>query len=904
MSGAEENTRGTTGTFGQSTVGDLTVAGRLWRTRGATIYLLLLLLTPVLVGLASWSAYRRTQLPDIGLSVDNRLLVEGVDDRWAGVKTGDRVVSLDGVVYSGAAGDSTEVRSPKAWLHAALHHDDTPMRIVFERDGELFERTAEATPMKPWDVVAVFARVFTGATLMVMGLLTFLARPGVKVTWLMLLLAWDLGVFMFAKIGFFFDPRLSKEGGILPFIVAMSLGLHLMSLFPVALPWLERHPRRALILYVPLLPMPVVMALGMTRELTFLGSLSAAAASLLVLVFLYLQYRSVRETRGAQARSQYRAMLVGLVGGTVVPGVWNWLRLSFGTGASTFGAYYNALPLLIFAGMMSYAIARHNALEIDRFTAAILGYAATTGAMALIFAAVLVGIPLLLDNAALGESRAVLVTVTALTFAASSPLYRRIKRWIDTRFFRERADATSIAETLRDVVLSMQQGSREDAIDAGLRAAEVLRPDRIELWVLSKDKQRLVRHRSVGTTEADEPIDLDEPLGQALQNGQTAGVTGLCPRLMETGAQERLWGRQLAMAAPVMLRGLVGGFLAIGRKRSGAGYELEELSFLSIIAAQLSSALERAQSETDRIDRYPIERRIGTGGMAEVHLAWQMGPGGFERRVAVKRPLPHVSEDANAVDAFLDEARLAAQLRHANIAQVYDVGESRGTYFIVMEYIDGPSLRQILRSARDKGEMVPVRMAVAVVQAVLAALDYAHDHRDEQGRSMDLVHRDVTPRNVLMSRRGDVKLVDFGIARAQHQLHVTRTGTIKGTLPYMSPEQAIGGELDRRSDLYSVGVLLYELLTSKKPYPDGPDKAPPRSPRLIAPDIPEGLEPFLERCMAFDRQMRFSSAAEQSAALARALHPDEPATSAKIAAWLVDSCADLLVHDEAAEPVE
>src|SRR5947207_11867494 len=161
------------------------------------------------------------------------------------------------------------------------------------------------------------------------------------------------------------------------------------------------------------------------------------------------------------------------------------------------------------------------------------------------------------------------------------------------------------------------------------------------------------------------------------------------------------------MAAAIRVHGVAAGFVGVGRKRSGVGYSIEDLSFLTIIGAQLGAVLERTQGES-RLDRYHLERRLGTGGMAEVFLAWQVGPGGFERKVALKRPLPHVSEDPNAVAAFLDEARLAAQLVHPHIARVYDVGERSGVYYIVMEYVDGPSLRQVLREMSQQARVMPV----------------------------------------------------------------------------------------------------------------------------------------------------------------------------------------------------
>jgi eukaryotic-like serine/threonine-protein kinase len=272
--------------------------------------------------------------------------------------------------------------------------------------------------------------------------------------------------------------------------------------------------------------------------------------------------------------------------------------------------------------------------------------------------------------------------------------------------------------------------------------------------------------------------------------------------------------------------------------------------------------------------------------MAEVFLAWQVGPGGFERKVALKRPLPHVSEDSNAVASFLDEARLAAQLVHPHIARVYDVGERSGSYFIVMEYVDGPSLRHVLRDMMQLGGVMPVSVATTIITDVLAALDYAHQARDERGRKLDLVHRDISPRNILMNRAGQAKLVDFGIARAQFQLHVTRTGIVKGTLPYMSPEQANDLPLDHRGDLYSAAVVLYELLTGETAYPKGPGSRRPKPASVLVADVPSTLDHVLRRGTETDPKDRFATAGDFADAILEAIKPLRPAEPLEVVKFL------------------
>jgi Protein kinase domain/GAF domain len=868
----------------ETRTGGVTVLGRMAETRGLTAYFVLALAAPPLVALTARQAYVRLHMPDVGLDVDSDLGVESIDrQRWPGIEQRDQVLAVDGV----------RLGEPKDFVTRALAREPgSDIAVTFRHDGREVTETAKARAVAGVDQLAVWARVVTAALLMAMGLVAFVMRPGVAVTWLLLLLAWDLGFFLLEKIGLYFDPRLYKQSTVYPWAIATSVGLHFLCFFPKRIDWVTQKRWRVAVLYIPVLLAPIVHAFSMVTFVSTVATLWGAVATAMVCVVVGVQYRQIRRTNDEEGRARHRALFVGFAGGLLIPGVWNWLRVSLDIWNSPWAAHYNALPLTLFVGVTAYAVVKHNALAIDRFTASVVGYGVTTIVLAAAFAGLLFLVPLLVDGA--GKSPAVLVGVTALTFAGFSPAHRWIKRWVDRRFFRERADAATIADALRDLVLALQRSSRDEGVSAAFEATEILQADRVELWLLGDTAKELVLSRREGTPGGESTtITLDGPLGLALRSGITGGVEELSPHVLDPPAQGELWKHDLAMAAPVMVHGVVTGFLGVGRKRSGAGYELEELSFLTIVAAQLGSTLDRWRAESSKIDRYHIERRIGTGGMAEVFLAWQVGPGGFERKVALKRPLPHVSEEPNAVAAFLDEARLAAQLKHPNIAQVYDVGENAGRYFIVMEFVDGPSLRQVLRTLRERKERVPLRIACAIAESVLAALEYAHRRTDERGRALSLVHRDVTPRNVLLSRHGELKLVDFGIARAEFQLHVTRTGTIKGTLPYMSFEQAAGQELDRRADLYSAGVLAYELVTGKMAFPDGPSPERPTSAAALVNDVPSALDRVLARSLEYDAADRFNSASEQAQALRDALAPDLPASAVEIAAWLAETFPDI-----------
>jgi serine/threonine-protein kinase len=213
-----------------------------------------------------------------------------------------------------------------------------------------------------------------------------------------------------------------------------------------------------------------------------------------------------------------------------------------------------------------------------------------------------------------------------------------------------------------------------------------------------------------------------------------------------------------------------------------------------------------------RLGPYELLRRIATGGMAEVYLARRGGPHGFQKIVAVKRILPQFARDADFVAMFVDEARVCARLGHPNIVQVFDFGEQEGELYMAMEYVDGTTGARLIRAAAARGEEIPLDVCLHITLSILHALEYAHGARDDAGKPLSLVHRDVSPGNVLIDRSGAVKLTDFGIARAAEIERRTDAGQLKGKLGYMSPEQVVGRELDARSDIFTLGIVLAEML--------------------------------------------------------------------------------------------
>ena len=295
--------------------------------------------------------------------------------------------------------------------------------------------------------------------------------------------------------------------------------------------------------------------------------------------------------------------------------------------------------------------------------------------------------------------------------------------------------------------------------------------------------------------------------------------------------------------------------------------------------------------------QYELIEPIATGGMAEVFRARMRGVEGFQKIVAIKRILAHLTDNDEFVTMFVDEAKLAAQLQHPNIIHIYDLGKIERSYYIAMEYIDGKDLRSILRTLGDKKARLPLGLALFIGSRLAAALDYAHRKKDLQGTAMALVHRDVSPQNVLISYDGDIKLCDFGIAKAASKASHTRAGALKGKLQYMSPEQAWGKDIDNRSDIFSLGLVLYEMLSGRKGFVGDSELSileQVRSSRLVPlrdidPSIPPEVERVVMKALKEDREERYQTAADMASELGSILQSIRPAPGApELGAFLAD----------------
>ena len=305
---------------------------------------------------------------------------------------------------------------------------------------------------------------------------------------------------------------------------------------------------------------------------------------------------------------------------------------------------------------------------------------------------------------------------------------------------------------------------------------------------------------------------------------------------------------------------------------------------------------------------YRLVRQIAVGGMAEIHLAKTKGIAGFEKYVALKMIHPNFAEDEQFIQMLVDEAKIAVQLTHGNIAQTFDLGRVGETYYITMEYVDGADLYKILRRGSEQDLEMPLDVCAFIGKEIASALDHAHRKRDNFGKNLGIVHRDVSPQNVLVSYSGEVKLVDFGIAKATMKARQTAVGVIKGKYYYMSPEQAWGEKIDYRSDIFSAGIVLYEMITGQMLYLeedlhkllDMARKADIAPPSKLRKGVPPQLERIVMHALQKRKEDRYQSAGDFATDLERFLHAYSPVfTAGKIAALLKK-----VVGDPQAIPVE
>jgi serine/threonine protein kinase len=304
------------------------------------------------------------------------------------------------------------------------------------------------------------------------------------------------------------------------------------------------------------------------------------------------------------------------------------------------------------------------------------------------------------------------------------------------------------------------------------------------------------------------------------------------------------------------------------------------------------------------VGRYTVHGELASGGMATVHIGRMGAAGGFAKLVAIKRMHPQFAKDPDFLAMFLDEARLVTRIRHPNVVQPLDVIVERGEVLLVMEYIHGEALSRISRTLRAKNERIPLRIAVAIMSGVLHGLHAAHEAKSEKGEPLGIVHRDVSPQNVIVGVDGVARVLDFGIAKAADQVHLTREGELKGKLIYMAPEQLLGETLTRRTDIFSASVVLWECLTGQRLFESDSQSAllararmqKVDAPSEYAPEISKALDDIVLKGLMLQQSSRWATAREMALALDEAV---PPATTAQVGAWLEQIVAKVLAERQA-----
>lgn len=277
--------------------------------------------------------------------------------------------------------------------------------------------------------------------------------------------------------------------------------------------------------------------------------------------------------------------------------------------------------------------------------------------------------------------------------------------------------------------------------------------------------------------------------------------------------------------------------------------------------------------------KYFLIDKLATGGMAEIYKAKTFGVDGFEKLLAIKRILPHCSEDKEFIDMLVDEAKLSVLLSHTNIVQVYDLGKVGDDYFISMEFINGINLRELLTRLKEKGEKFSEELVVYIISEVCKGLDYAHSKKDAEGNPLNIVHRDISPQNILLSFEGEVKIVDFGIAKAAMNISHTMAGILKGKISYMSPEQALGKPIDRKTDIFSTGLMLYELLANDKFFKGETQfevlkkiRTTRINEKTFGDEVSDSVKKILAKALAYSVKDRYENAGDMQIDLTRYLY--------------------------------
>jgi hypothetical protein len=738
----------------------------------------------------------------------------------AGIAIGDRIASVDGAAI-GSAQDIAD-HTPAIGMKVELR---------VERDGGEHSIVLEA--LAPSLAIAAL-RYASGVVFVLIGVLAFWLHPGRRASWPFLLGCVAYGVTVLSLFG---NPRatqslLQARVGLLAYPTIGPLFVHLFAVFPRPLRAIVRRP------WLPIALDGIALALGATLALLLtydaptdallrvvaVLNASCAVAAIAILVWRLRRPAPQEDTSRLRALVLATALAFPVPAGYTLAAAFGWWNASDELPLAVIGAVVLCFPMIV-----GYAMIRRDLFELDRAVARTAAASAAVGLVAVGFAAIAVAVPGLVAPAGSPTATAI-VALTAL--AALWPLQRRVQRRLvaafgdvgEDRFADLRDSIPPLADRSEAAPFGRFERKLEEALDVA-DAALLVRDGTV--W------------RRPSTGEHVTPRTWPQVI-ELVQNDTTVGAFAL---------------------------GRPGSQLDLGRRVASA---------LEGLAIEVAGAL-RGTPQGEHVGEYKIERFLAAGGMGNVYLATKVGAAGFAKPVAIKQLLPEIAAEPEAIERFLDEARLVAKLTHPGIVQTLELGQTERGYFIVMEYVAGVDASTLVRRLKRQRRALPVPLACHIVTSACLALEHAH--------RANLVHHDVSPQNLLIDREGNVKLADFGVAHVRNR--PAQRDRLVGKIGYIAPEQLRGDPTDHRVDVFGAGVVLYELVTGQHPFAAGSDYLTLRAiehgrylpAEMLREDCPPALAATIDRALSQDLERRFATAA----ALAEAIQTVYPLDSRRAA---------------------
>lgn len=756
-----------------------------------------------------------------GAALETATAVDGSD----AVVAGERIVGVAG-----------EALTNMATLHDRLAHIGNGRQVELTvEDASGRQRTVVTITRPPENLWTSWLMLVVGVLYLATPLILFWFHPGRSESWGFLWFSLSIGVAFccFAASPRTVQPLIVVQAGLTALGLQGALGFHLFATFPRPLPFVRRRPwfpwaidgvmgliaasAAALYLHRQALP-PLFWAL-------IVANLLLAGAIVLVLIWRY------RRPQSPEDAARLRALMVAAAIAFPFPALLLVLRSA---GVAPIPLDLDRLAsiacLLVFPLLVGRAVFRFDLLRIDH---AVAKTAAYSGAFLLLSASV-AGTALVTSTILAPTAGGLTLVFVAIGVASAlRPLQKRAEQVLVRCFARQRAPAIDqILEIFRAALAGISRRSPqafahfERLVETHLdvKLARLLIPAQPGEWMCPSQEAGPVDPETLLTGHKVKRVLL------TTGGGQTVG-------------QLLLVHSSLSTSSLPILRHL----------------EREATAALSSLAAG------------EFVGPFRVERFLAAGGMGTIYLAHREGAGGFRKQVVVKRLLPTLEGKNEVVERFLTEARIVAKLSHPNVANVYEVGEADSGFYIAMEYVDGCDVSQLIRHCRSRGELVPVPIAVYIATCICRGLAHAHSCVDANGRPLGLIHQDVTPHNVLLSRQGAVKLTDFGVAHAGGK---PDPEVLVGKVPYMSPEQIDGASFDQRVDVFATGIVLYEMLTNEHPF-RGNDRwaiwaaisAGRYQPAEVFRDLSFDLNDIVDRALATAVEDRFESAHAMAAAL-------------------------------------